>query len=83
MESRSHINRMSRQQSGLGLSESNLLEDSDLFNFEAGVLDDVPHHGHDLGRELPLLLLQGGAGGLGVRLPVGNEDMVGRNVGEQ
>ena len=55
----------------------------DLFHFEAGVLHHVPHHGHDLGRELPLLLSEGGAGRTGVLQPVGKEHVVGRHMGKQ
>ena len=54
-----------------------------LLNLEACVLHDVPDDWHDLGRELPLLLLQSRTGGLRVRSPVGNEDVVGGNIGEQ
>lgn len=54
-----------------------------LLDPEAGVLDHVPDHGHDLGRELPLLLGEGGAGRAGVLPPVGQEHVVRRHVRKQ
>ena len=54
-----------------------------LLDPEAGVLHHVPDHGHDLGRELPLLLSEGGAGRTGVLQPVGKEHVVGRHMGKQ
>lgn len=54
-----------------------------LLDPEAGVLHHVPDHGHDLGRELPLLLSEGGAGRAGVLQPVGQEHVVGRHMRKQ
>ena len=54
-----------------------------LLDPEAGVLDHVSDHGHDLGRKLPLLLGEGGAGRAGVLPPVGQEHVVRRHVRKQ
>ena len=60
----------------------NTLYESYLNHLEASVLHDVPDHGHDLGRELPLLQLERRADDGGVGLPVGTEHMVRRNIGK-
>ena len=53
-----------------------------LLNFEASMSDYISDHRHDLSWKLPLLSLEGGAGGCGVGLPVGQEHMVGWNIGK-
>ena len=60
----------------------NTLYESYLDHLEARVLHDVPDHGHDLGRELPLLQLERRADDGGVGLPVWTEHMVRRNIGK-
>ena len=54
-----------------------------LLNPEAGVLDDVSDHGHDLGGELPLLLGEGGTGRDVVLYPVWQKHVVRRHVRKQ
>ena len=46
------------------------------------MLHNVPDDRHDLGGELPLLLLEAGADGAGVGLPAGSKHMVWGNIGE-
>ena len=46
------------------------------------MLHHVPDYRHDLGGEHPLLLPQGGTDGAGVLLPVGEEIVVGGDIGE-
>ena len=46
------------------------------------MLHHIPDDRHDLGREHPLLLPQGGTDGAGVLLPVGEEIVVGGDIGE-
>ena len=46
------------------------------------MLHHVPDYRHDLGWEHPLLLPQGGTDGAGVLLPVGEEIVVGGDIGK-